>query len=90
MPAQITMTDVAVLTSKLSSNSLGETEEYALFEFNAVDEVIIDRVTINYSYDMANCNSMGIVTNDDIPGTTANSFECTNPVMFIINNGQVC
>ena len=95
MPAQITMKNVTVSTSKLASTSSnsssewGGTTEYALFEFDSVDEVDIHGLTVNYSYDMGNCELVDTITNYDIWGTKANSFECTNPAMFIINNGQV-
>ena len=89
MPSTIAIEDVAVSTSKLSTahnSSWGGTDEYALFEFDSVDEVTINRLTVYYSYDMANCQYADQITNSLI-NDSANYYECTNPVIFIKNNG---
>ena len=90
MPSSITIENVVVSTSKISAahnTSWDSTEvEHGLFDFGSVDEVSITDLTVNYSYDMTNCQYLYEIENHDIEGT-ANYYECTNPVIFIKNNG---
>ena len=92
MPSSITIENVVVSTSKISAahnTSWDSTEvEHGLFDFGSVDEVSITDLTVNYSYDMTNCQYLYEITNHDIDGT-ANYYECTNPVILINNNGQL-
>ena len=91
MPSTITITDIWISTSKLSTmsnNSWEGSHEIALFEFYSADDVVIENMTIDYSYDMTQCVYSGVINNGYIDGN-AEHWICTNPVILIKNDGQI-
>ena len=90
MPSTIEISDVVVGTSKLyNASSDVESSEYGLFHFDSVDEVSMSKLTINYSYDMSHCHYVEDIINNNIEDTIAHHYECTDPVIFMNNNGYV-
>ena len=90
MPSTIEISNVVGGTSKLyNASSDLESSEYGLFHFDSVDEVTMSKITINYTYDMSHCHYVEDIINNNIYGTIAHHYECTDPVIFMNNGGNV-
>ena len=73
----------------LSSKQLHNSSEYGLFYFEERDDVTMNNLTVNYTYDgMDECQDFGVIWNNDI-GVNCQRFVCSNPVILITNLGEV-
>ena len=76
-------------TTTESSVSWEEDEEpQGLWDFIAVDSVVVNNVIVNYSYSMSNCLFSDSIENYDIGGTCG-YYICANPVPFIKSEGTM-
>ena len=88
------MNDTFVGTSALSTevgvnSSNSDTEQFGIFVFDAIDEVAINNLVVNYSYDMDHCVFSHFAENEEIENGTAKHYTCTNPLILIDNYGQI-
>ncbi len=66
-----------------------EDADDAMLYFNENDQVQLNQLRFNYSYNMASCNYSHDIDSSDSIGYDAEMYQCRNPQTLISNHGEI-